>query len=82
MMWIIATEGRTGTEVKDAGFVSKVSVICDAILAVLLAHYPTTHFQSVITAHMSKIPPDIASALNVIAKLKGILFKAFTHVRR
>jgi IKI3 family len=49
----------------------KVSVICDAILAELIAHYPATHSQSILTAHLSKIPPDIPSALLVIAKLKG-----------
>jgi len=51
--------------------VSKVSVICDAILEELLAHYATTHSQSILTAHLSKIPPEIPSALLVIAKLKG-----------
>jgi elongator complex protein 1 len=50
-----------------------VSVICDAILEELLAHYSTTHSQSILTAHLSKIPPDIASAILVIANLKGTL---------
>jgi IKI3 family len=58
----------------DAGTppISKVSMICDAILAELLANYSTTHIQSILTAHLSKIPADIPSALRVIAKLKGI----------
>ena len=53
--------------------ISKVSIICDAILAELLAQHSTTHTQSILTAHLSKIPPDIPAALRVIAKLKGIL---------
>ena len=56
--------------------ISKVSTICDAILAELLAQYPTTHTQSILTAHLSKVPPDIPAALEVIAKLKG------TSIRR
>lgn len=51
--------------------VAKVSVICDAILTELLAQYSKTHTQSILTAHLSKIPPDIPSALLVIAQLKG-----------
>jgi hypothetical protein len=54
--------------------ISKVSIICDAILAELLAQYPTTHTQSILTAHLSKIPPDIPAALRVIAQLKGTSF--------
>jgi IKI3 family len=54
--------------------ISKVSIICDAILAELLAQYPTTHSQSILTAHLSKIPPDIPAALRVIAQLKGTSF--------
>ena len=53
--------------------VSKVSVICDAILKELLANYAMTHTQCILTAHLSKIPPDIISALRMIAKLKGII---------
>lgn len=51
--------------------ISKVSIICDAILAELLARYATTHTQSILTAHLSKNPPDIPAALRVIAQLKG-----------
>jgi hypothetical protein len=49
----------------------KVSIICDAILAELLAQYATSHTQSILTAHLSKIPPDNPAALRVIADLKG-----------
>jgi elongator complex protein 1 len=59
-----------------ANSVSKVSIICDAILAELLAQYPTTHTQSILTAHLSKIPPDIPAALRVIAQLKGIVIQS------
>jgi len=52
---------------------SRVSVICDAILKELLANYAMTHTQCILTAHLSKIPPDIKSALCMIAKLKGII---------
>ena len=51
----------------------KVSAVCDAVLAELLANYSKTHTQSILTAHLSKIPPDIPSALRVIADLKGLL---------
>ena len=51
----------------------KVSAVCDAILAELLANYSSAHTQSILTAHLSKIPPDIPSALRVIAELKGCI---------
>ena len=49
----------------------KVSIICDAILAELQAQYAKSHTQSILTAHLSKIPPDVPAALRVIADLKG-----------
>ena len=49
----------------------KISIICDAILAELQAQYSKTHTQSILTAHLSKVPPDIPAALRVIAQLKG-----------
>jgi len=52
---------------------STVSRICDAILAELNTNYPATHSQSILTAHLSKLPPDMPAALQVIAHLKGIL---------
>ena len=67
------TETKDKKPSKSGDSVSKVSVICDAILEELLAHYSTTHSQSILTTHLSKIPPDIPSAILVIAKLKGPL---------
>jgi elongator complex protein 1 len=61
-----------GTEMNQtAGPESRVSIICDSILNELLANYATTHSQCILTAHLSKIPPDLPSALRTIAKLKG-----------
>jgi hypothetical protein len=59
----------------DAGRALKVSTICDAVLAELLTQYSKTHTQSILTAHLSKIPPDIPSALRVIARLKGVYLR-------
>jgi hypothetical protein len=56
----------------ESGRALKVSIICDAVLAELLTQYSKTHTQSILTAHLSKIPPDIPSALLVIAQLKGV----------
>ena len=56
----------------QAGRALKVSIICDAVLAELSTQYSKTHTQSILTAHLSKIPPDIPSALRVIAQLKGV----------
>jgi len=63
---IIAADDRPGEG-------KKVSAVCDAILAELLANCSSTHTQSILTAHLSKIPPDIPSALRVIAELKGCI---------
>jgi hypothetical protein len=67
-----AFEWKKKDQVITAGAI-KVSTICDAILAELLSQHPTTHTQSILTAHLSKIPPDVPSALRVIAQLKGRL---------
>jgi len=64
-------EHRAPKEIADND--STVSRICDAILAELNTNYPTTHSQSILTAHLSKLPPDMPAALQVIAHLKGIL---------
>jgi elongator complex protein 1 len=72
----------TNLEGSKATSVSKVSIICDAILSELLTQYPTTHTQSILTAHLSKIPPDIPAALRVIAQLKGIVHKSHDNNRR
>ena len=49
---------------------SKVNSICDAFLASLAVHTPK-HLQNIVTAHVSKISPDLDSALQVIVKLRG-----------
>lgn len=49
----------------------RVSVVCDAVLRVLLEGYAESHSQCILTAHLSKIPPDIPAALSMIAQLKG-----------
>jgi elongator complex protein 1 len=49
----------------------RVSVVCDAVLKVLLERYAESHSQCILTAHLSKIPPDIPAALSMIARLKG-----------
>jgi elongator complex protein 1 len=61
---------------------SKVSIICDAILAELTIRYSDTHTQSILTAHLSKLPPDVPSALQVIARLQGIPRHYNVDIRR
>ena len=50
---------------------SKINKICDAMLALFALHLPN-RLQNLITAHVCKSPPDLSSALQVIANLKGI----------
>jgi len=73
--------GPAGVDRSKATSLSKVSIICDAILAELLAQYPTTHTQSILTAHLSKISSCIPAALRVIAQLKGIFYQNQTENR-
>jgi len=47
----------------------KVNDICDAFLVVL--SNKTSRIQNTITAHVCKQPPDLDSALLLIAKLRG-----------
>jgi len=50
----------------------KVNRISDAFLAVLQQpEYKETHLQNIITAHVSKTPPDLESGLVMIGKLQG-----------
>jgi|SRR5271163_1101474 len=77
---VVNGEQRVTKEIAESE--STVSRICDAILAELTAHYPTTHSQSILTAYLSKLPPDMPAALQVIAQLKGILFSlSLTNIR-
>lgn len=48
---------------------SKVNRICDAFLHVLQGR-ESTHLQSIVTAHVSKNPPDLAAGLSLISDLR------------
>lgn len=48
---------------------SKVNGICDAFLKVLSGQ-ETTHLQSIVTAHVSKNPPDLSAGLTLISSLR------------
>ena len=51
---------------------SKVNRICDAFLVVLeQSQHKEDHLQNIITAHVSKIPPDLESGLEMIGRLQG-----------
>ena len=50
---------------------SKINRICDAFLALFIDRMPK-HLQNMVTAYVSKSPPDQESALQAIAKLKGL----------
>jgi elongator complex protein 1 len=53
-------------------FESKVNRICDAFLAVLeQSQHKEDHLQNIITAHVSKTPPDLESGLEMIGRLQG-----------
>ena len=50
----------------------KVNRICDAFLAVLeQSQHKEDHLQNIITAHVSKTPPDLESGLEMIGRLQG-----------
>ena len=49
---------------------SKVNRICDAFLDAL-KNLTTSHFQSVVTAHVCKSPPDLDAGLAQIAGLRS-----------
>lgn len=48
---------------------SKVNGICDAFLKVFSGQ-ETTHLQSIVTAHVSKNPPDLSAGLTMISSLR------------
>jgi elongator complex protein 1 len=51
---------------------SKVNRICDAFLVVLeQSQHKEDHLQNIITAHVSKTPPDLESGLQMIGGLQG-----------
>lgn len=52
---------------------NKVNRICDAFLAVLeQPQYKEAHLQNIITAHVSKTPPDLETGLKMIGRLQGM----------
>lgn len=59
-------QSQTQTEPPKPG--SKVNKIADAFLAALSSR-PSTFFQNIITAHVSKRPPDLNSALTLVSSL-------------
>ncbi|QSL64880.1 hypothetical protein MERGE_002184 [Pneumocystis wakefieldiae] len=52
---------------------SKVNMICDGILKVLETYSDDKYIESILTAHLSKIPVDYDSALKLIIDLKKYL---------
>lgn len=55
-----------GSYVAEEG---KVNGICDALLSVLKTKMPK-HLQNIITVHVCKRPPDLVSALELVASLR------------
>ncbi|CAG8791352.1 36002_t:CDS:2, partial [Racocetra persica] len=51
---------------------TKVNTVCDAVRAVLESMDTKIYLQSIITSYVRKTPPDLESALNLLAKLKGL----------
>lgn len=52
---------------------NKVNRICDAFLAVLeRPQHRDNHLQNIITSHVSKVPPALATGLTMIGALQGM----------
>lgn len=51
---------------------NKVNRICDAFLGALKNRI-ATNLQNLITAHVCKLPPDIESGLQLVARLRGMV---------
>jgi elongator complex protein 1 len=49
----------------------KVNTICDAVREILESKDSKKYLQSIITTYVKKSPPELESALNFLAKLKG-----------
>ncbi len=64
----LATKSKLSREEVD----TKVNRICDGFLRVLKQpKYKDSHLQNVITSHVSKVPPDLEAALDLLAELQG-----------
>lgn len=62
-------------------FGNKTNEVCEKVLQYLEAHLPQSHLMSLLTASLSKDPPDFLSALDRISSLKGgQLESAITHM--
>lgn len=58
-----------GSAVISSATTSKVNKICDAFLKALEGQ-ESTHLQSIVTAHVSKNPPDLSAGLSLISDLR------------
>jgi elongator complex protein 1 len=69
------TVKKADIEAKITGAVDelkeKVNSICNAFLDVLSSR-SSAHLQNIITAHVSKTPPDLEGGLKIISQLKGM----------
>jgi hypothetical protein len=60
------------TELSQAQVESKVNHICDSFLAVLEQYqYKNDYLQTMVTAHVSKVPPALESGLEMVGRLQG-----------
>src|ERR1700712_1485101 len=60
----------TNTETALLAPKSKINRICDAFLSTLQSH-KSTNLQNIITASVSKSPPDLEGGLTVISNLRS-----------
>lgn len=69
-----ASDPTTKTTTEQNSIESKVNRISDAFLVVLeQSQHKENHLQNIITAHVSKTPPDLESGLEMIGRLQGTL---------
>lgn len=57
---------------------SKVNRICDAFLAVLEKRLDT-NLQNLVTAHVCKSPPDLEAGLQLVARLRGMVYDSINY---
>lgn len=62
-------------DVEDKGSLvaDKVNAVCEAMISHLKKDLSGMNIQNIITAYVCKSPPDLASAISLIATLKGKL---------
>jgi elongator complex protein 1 len=71
-MEVAAETGFTMTGKKG----SKVNRICDGFLTALEKR-SDTNLHNLITAHVCKLPPDLESGLQLVARLRGLSCYAY-----